>query len=87
MTQDPLAREFRQERAVRRATFLLEAKRRRIRADLQQLVGHLSLLMPPRRADQTLDEQQDILESALGRLNDDAFSQLLQQILAEQSSG
>ncbi|MGB0564383.1 MAG: hypothetical protein ACPGVO_21675 [Spirulinaceae cyanobacterium] len=86
MNQDPLAREFRQERAVRRATLMLEAKRRRIRADLQQLVGHLSLLMPPRQAPHALGDQQEILESALGRLDDDAFSQLLQQILAEQFS-
>jgi len=84
MNQDALAREFRQERAVRRAAFMLEAKRRRIRADLQQLISHLNLLMPA-QGQRSNQEQQAMLKSAVERLDDEAFAALLQQVLAERS--
>ncbi|NEO85987.1 MAG: hypothetical protein F6J87_17285 [Spirulina sp. SIO3F2] len=85
MNQDVLAREFRQERAVRRAAFMLEAKRRRIREDLQQLITHLNLLMPAHEARRSSEEQQAVLQSAVRRLDDEAFAALLQQVLAERA--
>lgn len=86
MNQEPLAREFRQERAIRRATFMLEAKRRRIRSDLKQLIRHLDLLMPNPKTNSAAAKEQSILKAALGRLDDEAFAQLLQEILAEQKT-
>ena len=85
MNQDALAQEFRNEQAVRRTAFMLEAKRRRIRADLQQLIRHLSLFMPLQESHRSPQEQNALLRSAVERLDDQAFAELLQQILAEQS--
>ena len=73
---------FRRECSVRRALDVLSVKHRRMEADLQQFVHHLKLLVPgiELSPDSRLSEF-EILEEALERLNDDAFSDLLLRIL------
>lgn len=73
---------FRRECSVRRALDVLSVKHRRMEADLQQFVQHLKLLVPGIEIspDSRLSEF-EILEEALERLNDDAFSDLLLRIL------
>lgn len=75
-----LADEFRRERSIRRAVTVLETKRRRIRDDIEQLISQISLLMPPSSSDR---ETCAVLEDAAGRLGDEAFVQLLLQVLQE----
>jgi hypothetical protein len=73
---------FRRECSVRRALELLSVKHRRMEEDLQQFVQHLKLLVPgiELAPGSQLDEH-EILQEALARLNDDAFSELLLRIL------
>lgn len=73
---------FRRECSVRRALEVLSVKHRRMEADLQQFVHHLKLLVPgiELAPGERLSEV-EILEEALDRLNDDAFSDLLLRIL------
>lgn len=73
---------FRRECSVRRALEVLSVKHRRMEADLQQFVHHLKLLVPgiELAPGERLSEV-EILEEALERLNDDAFSDLLLRIL------
>ncbi|NJN31296.1 MAG: hypothetical protein HC824_13375 [Synechococcales cyanobacterium RM1_1_8] len=82
-SSEPTAIEaFRRECSVRRALEVLSVKHRRLEADLQQFVQHLKLLVPgiePAPGCQ-LDEV-EILEEALARLDDEAFSGLLLRIL------
>lgn len=79
---DALLTEFRRERSVRRTVTVLEAKRKRIRQELRQLIQHLALLIPaePLVADRP---QSDLLQEAAKRLGDEAFAELLLQILQE----
>jgi hypothetical protein len=73
---------FRRECSVRRALEVLSVKHRRMEADLQQFVQHLALLVPgiDLVPGARLDEY-EILQEALERLNDAAFSDLLLRIL------
>lgn len=82
--QDELTLEFRRERSVRRAAAILEGKRRRIRADLKQLLAHISLLIPAAELQGDRDTAKlTLLEDAAERLRDENFSQLLLEILRE----
>ncbi|NJL02313.1 MAG: hypothetical protein HC838_15005 [Spirulinaceae cyanobacterium RM2_2_10] len=74
--------EFRHERSVRRATLVLDAKRRSIRADLKQMIRHLGLLIPDTNAG-SFDEQPSILNDAAERLGDETFTALLRQLMEE----
>ncbi|NJL58016.1 hypothetical protein HC928_25040 [bacterium] len=80
-----VAAEFRRECSVRRTAKVLEAKRRRIRADLEQLVGHMALLVPqvpkPEGSDPNSDPYADMMAEALNRLGDEAFTELVMQVL------
>ncbi|MEC4803876.1 MAG: hypothetical protein SAJ12_05635 [Jaaginema sp. PMC 1079.18] len=78
-----LAFELRRERAVRRTMNLLETKRRRMRDDLDQLITHLSLLVPAELLASTDSTPTTVLEDAAARLGDDAFAQLILQLLQE----
>lgn len=73
---------FRRECSVRRTLEVLSVKHRRMESDLQQFVHHLKLLVPgiELAPGEHLSEV-EILEEALDRLNDDAFSDLLLRIL------
>jgi hypothetical protein len=84
---DALLAEFQRERSVRRTVQVLQFKRSRIREDLLQLVKHLSVLVPlTRGVSASGDSQSDLLIEAIGRLDDDSFSQLLLQIIEEAKS-
>ncbi|MEA5468555.1 MULTISPECIES: hypothetical protein [unclassified Spirulina] len=81
--QDELTLEFRRERSVRRAAAILEAKQRRIRADLKQLLAHISLLIPASALQGDRGSKLMLLEDAAERLRDENFSQLILDILRE----
>lgn len=72
-----LIQEFTRERSIRRILRVLTAKRSRINDDLNQLVTHLSLLVPLDRD----NGDRDLLLEALSRLEGDGFSDLLKQII------
>ncbi len=77
--QDPLEREFRHERHIRRTVMLLETKRHRMRQELKQFLVHMNFLVP-----KTEDRsQQDFVQEAIDRLGDDAFAELLAQMFKE----
>ncbi len=78
-TPDALAVELRRERSIRRTLKLLEVKRNQMRADLRQFVTHLTLLLP----NKPVKSDPKLLTEAIERLGDDAFAQLLTQILQE----
>ena len=84
--KETLTLQFHQEIPVRRMASLLEGKRKRIRDDILQLVQHIGFLVPPRTG-ATGPGQFDpaILEKALGRLGDDAFAQLVIQIVRDEA--
>ena len=80
--QDVLLAEFRRERSIRRTVKVLESKRKHIREELQQLIMHIALLVPMTGVSQTpTDFHLDLLKEAVERLGDDAFTQLLMQLL------
>lgn len=74
---DSLMAEFVRERSIRRTVKVLEAKRKRIREELEQLIQHLDLLVPSSAT------SSDLLQEAVGRIGDDAFGQLLLQLMQE----
>jgi hypothetical protein len=76
---DTLAAELRRERSIRRTVKLLESKRRQIREDLKQFINHFSLLIPSNQA----RSDPELLIDAMQRLGDEAFAELLRQILQE----
>ena len=79
---DALLQEFRRERSVRRTVNILEAKRLEIRRDLQRLITHIALLLPASAQDKiNNDLPTDLLEEAAKRLGDEAFTDLLLQLL------
>lgn len=84
--QDILSTEFCRERSVRRTATVLEAKRQRIRDEIQQLISHVALLVPAGTKMNDSYSYADLLQDAAKRLGDDAFAQLLVQILQEGSS-
>ncbi|MGK7926883.1 MAG: hypothetical protein AB4290_16850 [Spirulina sp.] len=81
--RDELALEFRRERSVRRVAAILEGKRRRIRADLKQLLAHIFLLIPTSELTGDRNSKLILLEDAAERLRDETFSQLLLELLRE----
>ncbi len=82
--RDALCSELERERSIRRAAKLLQAKRARIRDDLDCLVSHLALLMPPSSKAATQSEvNSELLIEAARRLNDDNFKELLRQVIEE----
>jgi hypothetical protein len=86
-TPDALLREFRRERSIRRAVTVLEAKRKHIREELEQLIQHITLLIPLASVSPTTpNSRAELLQDALERLGDDAFAQLLLQILQDYGS-
>jgi hypothetical protein len=81
---DLLAKEFQRERSIRRTAQVLSAKRESIHKDLHQLIAHLTLLLPSAQLSQKgNDSNYDLLQAALDRLGDDAFAQLILQVLQE----
>ncbi|NER32521.1 MAG: hypothetical protein F6J93_00310 [Oscillatoria sp. SIO1A7] len=82
--KDRVMTAFRQECSIRRTARLLQGKRDRIREDLRQLISHMALLVPPvPGATRGTDPPTEVLTEALNRLGDDAFAQLVLQILQE----
>ncbi|MBZ8180720.1 hypothetical protein [Oscillatoria salina] len=82
--EQQLAHEFRHERTIRRTAVLLDRKRKRIREDIQQLIAHMAFLVPTIEISQSGSETQaDLLQEALLRLGDDAFAQMVVQIMQE----
>jgi hypothetical protein len=78
--RDKLLMAFQTERAIRRVAQLLQDKRSRIRDDLQQLVDHLSLFVPPTSTSDRATNIEILLEAA-HRLNDEVFTELLVEII------
>lgn len=79
-----LAKQFKRERSIRRTTQVLKVKKDSIRKDLKQLISHLTLLLPSEHLTPKENESNlDLLQAALDRLGDDAFAQLLLQVLQE----
>ena len=81
-----LSYEFRRERSVRRTLLVLEAKHRSIKSDLQRLVKHLNFLIPSSQGNDSqgnVIENLEVLEEALGRMEDEAFAQLMLRLLHE----
>lgn len=78
-----LSQEFRQERSIRRVVDVIETKRRRVRDDLEQLISHIALLVPCTGANCFSEQTYGAIEDAVQRLGDDAFAQLLLQVLQE----
>jgi hypothetical protein len=89
--QDVLLTECLQERSrllrecsIRRTVKVLEAKRRSIREELEQLVLHIALLVPLSGvSNRSTESYADLLQDAVKQLGDDAFAQLLLQVLQE----
>lgn len=84
--KETLVVQFHQEIPIRRVASLLAGKRKRIRDDILQLVQHIGFLVPPRTG-ATGPGQFDpaVMEKALGRLGDDAFAQLVLEIMREET--
>jgi hypothetical protein len=81
---DSLMTEFSRERSIRRTVKVLEFKRKRIHEELEQLILHLALLIPSTGASATSNTvSSELLEEAVNRIGDEAFGQLLLQILQE----
>lgn len=82
--EDAISIEFRRECSIRRTSRVLEAKRKRIRDDLQQLVKHMGLLVPSMGiSEQMTDSRTEVLKDALDRLGDESFTQFVLQIVQE----
>lgn len=82
--KDVLCVEFKQEIPIRRTMAVLQGKRKRIRAELQQLIEHMAFLVPSAREGHATETDREVLEKALGRLGDDAFAQLVLQIMHDE---
>jgi predicted oxidoreductase (fatty acid repression mutant protein) len=81
--KDGLASEFYRERYIRRTLAVLQAKRKRMRDEIQQLVNHLNLLVPVAKNMTSQSDRADLLEEAAKRLGDEAFAQLIIQAIDE----
>jgi len=80
--RDGLSVELEKERSVRRTVRLLQAKRARIREELERLITHLSLLVAsPQNTANDYPSKSDILLEAISRIEDDVFTELLVQII------
>jgi hypothetical protein len=81
---DEFLSKFERERSIRRTVTLLEAKRKRFREELQQLVSHLTWLIPLKSVPSSARTfHTDLLAEAVEQLGDEAFTQLLLQVLQE----
>lgn len=81
---DLITKEFTRERHIRRTAKVLATKRDTIHKDIQQLIAHLGLLLPSHKLVNHGDNSHgDLLQSALDRLGDETFTQLILQILQE----
>jgi hypothetical protein len=80
---DSLMTEFSRERSIRRTVKVLEFKRKRIHEELEQLILHLALLIPSGASATSNTVSSELLEEAVNRIGDEAFGQLLLQILQE----
>jgi len=79
--RDVLCAELNRELPIRRTMTVLQNKRQRVREDLEQLLAHLAFLVPaPAGCDRAATDR-EVLEAALDRLGDDAFAQLVRQIV------
>lgn len=79
-----LTQEFHRERSIRRTIKVLEAKRQSIREDLQRLRRHLHFLLPTADTNNhNTNGDADVLVEALGRIDDDAFVQMILQAMQE----
>lgn len=86
--RDLVTRQFTRERHIRRTARVLATKRDSIHKDIQQLIAHLSLLLPSSKIASHGDESHsDLLQSALDRLGDDTFTQLIIQVLQDIGQG
>ncbi len=80
--RDGLSVELEKERSVRRTVRLLQAKRARIREELERLITHLGLLVAsPQNTANDYPSKSDILLEAVSRIEDDVFTELLVQII------
>ncbi len=79
---DLTSREFRDECSVRRTARVLNAKRQSILEDLEQLIGHMALIVPAASpADRDPESTSRMVEEALARLGDEAFTQLVIEVM------
>ena len=86
-SRDELLVELARERSIRRTVRVLKAKRSRIKDDLNQLITHLSLLVPRSKEHGSLRQSNsEIILEALSRLEDDAFTQFLTQIISQDNN-
>ena len=70
--------------SIRRATKVLEAKRKRIHEELEQVIAHIALLVPLSDfANSSAEAYAQLLQDAAAQLGDEAFTQLLLQVLQE----
>jgi hypothetical protein len=80
--RDRLSVELEKERSVRRTVRLLQAKRSRVREELERLITHLGLLVAsPQNTTNDYPSKSDILLEAVSRIEDDVFTELLVQII------
>ncbi len=80
-----LSQKFLRELSIRRSVKLLEGKRKRIKEEIEQLITHISLLVPiaAKGCPTSPENHTELLQEAVNRLGDDAFAQLFIQILQE----
>ena len=76
-----LIKEFNHERSIRRTVKLLENKHKRIKDDLEQLISHISLLVPIAGLSASDPRYNDLLIDAITRLENEPFAQLLLQLI------
>jgi hypothetical protein len=70
--------------SIRRAAKVLAAKRERIREELEQVISHIALLVPlTDMANGSAEAYAQLLQDAAAQLGDEAFTQLLLQVLQE----
>ena len=80
--RDVLSAELEKERSIRLTVRLLQAKRSRVREELERLITHLALLVAlPQNTANDYESKSDILLEAASRIDDDVFTELLVQII------
>ncbi|NET33982.1 MAG: hypothetical protein F6K19_18490 [Cyanothece sp. SIO1E1] len=77
------AADFRKECSVRRTARVLELKKKSIQDELEQLLKHMALLVPSMETigQSAADGRAQLLEEALERLGDQAFTDLVLQVM------
>ncbi len=74
--------EFAKERSIRRTVRVLKAKRDRLNTEINQLLTHLSLLLPSSEESGNLrNSSSEIILEALERIDDDVFTKLLAEAM------